>query len=217
MLLEYNFCIMRKRQAILAAIGFLATVGILVGQSAPSSTLEQGVSKSHVGQNRQQQDNSQNDDQNATKSPSVIVQISAPQSDNANADHSENLKIERDNIRIQWFLAGFTGLLVVVGFLQARLLRTHAGHLENLAISANANSEATRRQDEHMIASERAWVEVSKVALTSGSTDHPQGTGQVFVSCGCMNHGKTPARVLGLNVLLKQGPLNRPEETWDES
>lgn len=72
-------------------------------------------------------------------------------------------------------------------------------------------------QGRHIVISERAWVQVSKVALTSGGTDRPEGSKQVFVSCGAVNYGKTPARVLGLNVLLATGPIADPEKTWDES
>jgi hypothetical protein len=86
---------------------------------------------------------------------------------------------------------------------QACLMRVHARHLRSLA--------------EHIVTSERAWVQVSKLTLTSGSIDHPQGRNQVFVSCGCINYGKTPARVLGLNVLLTQSPINNPESAWNKS
>ena len=86
---------------------------------------------------------------------------------------------------------------------QASIMQEHATHLRSLA--------------EHITTSERAWIEVRKIAITAGAIDHPQGTTQTFVSSKLMNYGKTPARVLGLNVLLNQGPINDPENTWNES
>jgi len=78
-------------------------------------------------------------------------------------------------------------------------------------------AKAALKQANHMVASERAWVVVSKVNLTSGSIDHPNGSNQVFVSCGAKNYGQTPARILGMNVRLAIGPINDPEESWNEN
>jgi hypothetical protein len=58
---------------------------------------------------------------------------------------------------------------------------------------------------------------VSKVELTSGASDRPEGNRQVFIQCAARNHGRTPARVLGLKAICAVGPISDPGQTWDES
>jgi hypothetical protein len=192
---------MLKRLAILAVLGTLATIGILTSQAAPLSAPKQRIEKPDSSQSGQQQATAQNNDQSSPKAPSVVVQVGTVGNANS-ADSREDLQIQRE-------LALFTALLVVVGFLQAWLLKTHGHHLHTIAGVAD-------KQTDHMVASERAWVGVSKVTLTSGAIDHPDGRSQVFVSCGAENYGKTPARILGMNVLLAKGPINDPEKSWNE-
>jgi len=78
-------------------------------------------------------------------------------------------------------------------------------------------AKATRQATEHLIASERAWVLASRVELSSGAKDAPEGNRQVFIHCAAKNHGRTPARVLGLKALWAHGPISDPGQTWDES
>jgi hypothetical protein len=80
-----------------------------------------------------------------------------------------------------------------------------------------AAAKAALKQANHIVTSERAWVEISRITLTSGAIDQPGGGKQLFVSCEGINRGKTPARVLGLNVLLAVGPIADPEKTWNEN
>ena len=145
---------MQKTLAFLAVLGLLATMGVVSGQSAPE---QHGNEKPGHGQAGQQQAGAQNGDQTAPKSPSVIVQVGTPPSD---AESNQS----REDIRVQRELAQYTGLLVLVGFLQAAVLAatlwvvrrqatimgrqteimtTHAGHLESLAAAADASSKAT--------------------------------------------------------------------------
>jgi hypothetical protein len=69
----------------------------------------------------------------------------------------------------------------------------------------------------HAIHSERAWVLVTHVALVAGAIDAPEGKDQVFIQCNARNNGKTPARILGMNAVLRAGPISEPGKTWDES
>jgi hypothetical protein len=80
-----------------------------------------------------------------------------------------------------------------------------------------AAAKAALKQANHIVTSERAWVLVCKIALTAGAIDHLEGSKQCFVSCAGKNYGKTPARVLGMNVLLASGPIADPEKSWDEN
>jgi hypothetical protein len=95
-------------------------------------------------------------------------------------------------------------------------MRSHAKHLRSLARAARDNAKAALAQANHIVDSERAWVLVKLVALTAGATDKPEGSEQVFVHCEAMNHGKSPARVLGFNALYAEGPIADPEKTWDD-
>jgi hypothetical protein len=87
-----------------------------------------------------------------------------------------------------------------------------ADQTKQTAIAAKATQQAT----EHLIASERAWILVSKVIFSSGASDRPEGNKQVFIQCAAKNHGRTPARVLGLNALYASGPISDPGHTWDD-
>jgi len=131
--------------------GLLATTGVVSGQS----TLEQ-QQKTKVGhiQGAQQHANAQASD-GTPKTPSVIPQASTKLSDGEES---------RENLQIQRELTRYTGLLVLVGFLQAlvlggtlfvvlrqatimnrqtEIMTTHAGHLERLAGTADTSSKAT--------------------------------------------------------------------------
>jgi len=78
------------------------------------------------------------------------------------------------------------------------------------------SSKATEKATELSIASERAWVMEHTVAFTAGGVDVPDGRDQVFIQCVAKNHGRTPARVLGMNALRAIGPISDPGQTWDE-
>jgi hypothetical protein len=145
---------MLKTLTILAVLGLLATIGDVSGQSTPE---QQERAKHGSGQGVQQQASPKNNDETTPRTPSVIVQEGAPSSDADGGESRENLHIQRE-------LAQYTGLLVLVGFLQAavlavtlwvlrrqatlmgrqtEILTTHAGHLESLAGTADASSKAT--------------------------------------------------------------------------
>ena len=149
----YISAIMLKRLAILAVFCPLATVGILCAQGTP----KQGVTKGSLGLDGKKETASQNKDQDTQKPPSVVVQVETPVSDAESAAHA-------DDRQIQGKLALYTEMLVAVGFLQfvalagtlwivrrqveimdkqTEIMNTHAGHLENLAIAADASSKAT--------------------------------------------------------------------------
>jgi hypothetical protein len=64
-----------------------------------------------------------------------------------------------------WGIWVFSGLLVIVGFLQwkvlrtqAKLLREHAGHFESLANATKDNAQAARENAQAVMGSERAWI-----------------------------------------------------------
>ena len=166
----------------------------------------------------------------AAAAPSVVVQVEAPHTDaNANGNN-EDLGIQRKLaeytkwlVIVTWFLAVVGGVQGYFLFRQARHLGEHASHLHSLAGAASDNAKAAQdtaqaalAQANHIVASERAWVLVGKVALTSGASDRPEGSKQVFIHCEAVNRGKSPARVLGLNARYAEGPIAEPERTWNE-
>jgi hypothetical protein len=66
---------------------------------------------------------------------------------------------------LDWGMLIFSGLLVVVGLLQwlvlksqAKIMRTHAAELKNLAIAAGDNARAAKDNADGLINSERAWL-----------------------------------------------------------
>jgi hypothetical protein len=148
---------MYKWLAILLLLCQSATIGILTSQEAQIGTAKQGIAKSNGSLDRKKETTSQNEDENARKMPTVVVQVQAPQSDTESAERQDDRQIQRQ-------LALYTGLLVVVGALQfaalagtlwivrrqaaimdrqTGIMTTHAGHLENLAVAADASSEST--------------------------------------------------------------------------
>jgi len=84
------------------------------------------------------------------------------------------------------------------------------------ATASRDAASAALLQANHTVVSERAWVLVERIALTSGGIDRPEGIQQVFIHCEAKNYGKTPARVLGLNALLAEGPISDPGATWND-
>jgi hypothetical protein len=78
-------------------------------------------------------------------------------------------------------------------------------------------AKAAQMATEHSIASERAWILPEMVWIGSGAKDAPEGSDQVFILCDIKNHGKTPARVFGMNARWEVGPISEPAKTWDDS
>jgi hypothetical protein len=90
-------------------------------------------------------------------------------------------------------------IILTLGAITWQTIETH----RTATASRNAACAALK-QANHIALSERAWVLVKRVALTSGGVDRPEGTQQVSIHCKAENYGKTPARVLGLNALLAE-------------
>ncbi|MDR5729930.1 MAG: hypothetical protein RB191_21160 [Terriglobia bacterium] len=102
-------------------------------------------------------------------------------------------------------------IILTLGAITWQSFETHRA----ATASRNAASAALEHAN-HIVASERAWVLVERVTMTSGGIDRPEGIQQVFIHCAARNYGKTPARVLGLNALLAEGPISDPEATWND-
>src|SRR5208337_3123709 len=102
---------MLKRLAIFSLLCPLATVGILAGQNALKGTPGQRIAKAGSGQSGQQQAGTQNHDNSSQNPLSVHVDATAPIDEAAKEEARQKLKIQGE-------LALFTGLLVIVGFLQ---------------------------------------------------------------------------------------------------
>lgn len=165
---------MWKRLIVCAVLLPLTTVGVLSAQDAHERTPGHRVAKSGSGQSGQQQAEAQPNSQSPTPPPSAIVQPVAPIDEAARAESRENLQIQGE-------LAVFTGLLVLVGFLQvgtmywqARLLRRtlneihiQAGHmerqtgiLEKSVYVAQKSAETTSHQVELYVNAERAKITI---------------------------------------------------------
>jgi hypothetical protein len=171
---------------------------------------------------------SPNDDRDSQKPTSVVVQIGTQQPDAP--ETKEKDETDRELARYTFWLAVLTGVLVVVSGIQGYFLFRQAGHLEthgtelrNLAGAASDNAraahdtaQATLKHAEHIVASERAWILIGRVIFSSGASDRPEGNKQVFIQCAAKNHGRTPARVLGLNAIYAPGPISDPGQTWDD-
>jgi hypothetical protein len=95
------------------------------------------------------------------------------------------------------------------------LILTLAAIVWQAVISRNAVAVALK-QVNYMAASERAWVMDTSVILSAGAKDRPEGSDQVFIQCAAKNEGRTPARVLGMNAIVANGPVSDPGKTWDK-
>jgi len=179
----------------------VAPVGIAFsGQTAPLGTPKQGVAKQGRGSGAGVPAQS-HDDKNAADKVTVIFNQNgtpAPQPDKSKDD---------EDIRIQRKIANFTAWLVFVGAIQAgaliatliwirqqaRLMREHAGHLNNLAIAARANAQAA-------IAAQRPWILVD----VEVSKDNPD----IFLVYG-INKGQTPGEIFAGHCSCKpRDPVN---------
>lgn len=134
-------------------------------------------------------------------------------------------KTEADDIEIQRQLSKFTKYLVWVGGIQAlilggtllliwrqaSLMKTHAEHLENLAIAAGKNATAAvdnaiaaKTSADALINSERAWViaTINKIAKNVPMIRHGQNSGNLesltFFYLVLKNLGRTPAQVFAV-------------------
>jgi hypothetical protein len=171
------------------------------------------------------------------------VQESSPTSTAASLTCKVDSKSEEEQGKasVQWWHVlltwpeGITAWAVIFTLIaiatQAYLMRVHANHFAILAeatfkqtailaesvAAAQKNADAALHQTNHMVASERAWLLVSRIEFTAGASDRPEGTKQVFIQCAAINHGRTPARVLGMKALTAIGPISDPGQTWDES
>jgi hypothetical protein len=143
---------MLKRLVILVSIAALvSSVGILTSQTAPSNTPPKGVIESNGTRKGQPDPASQRNDQSAIKAPPAVAKVEAPNVEPSRTDDYGDEAAKKLALYTFWLMA-FTGLLVGVGFLQAmalvlqaRLLKQHAGHLENVATAADASSENIRK------------------------------------------------------------------------
>jgi hypothetical protein len=123
-----------------------------------------------------------------------------------NDDHSKHEDQKENNVP-RWWPEGITAMAVILTLFAI----AYQSYYTRVA------AEATQRATEHSIASERAWVIVNEVRLTAGAKDAPEGDQQVFVQCAATNHGRTPARVLGMKAVWANGPIADPGKTWDQT
>jgi hypothetical protein len=149
----YIYRIMLKRLAIFGVLAF-ASIGFLSCQGPPLGTPEQGVAKPNSGKSGQTQGNVQNGRQS---SPETVLP-SLPKLTTSNCD--EACQQGRQNLAIQRNLELFTGLLVLVGGLQAgtmvwqgiflrrtwRDIHTQAGTMESQGRIMEKQAVALERQ-----------------------------------------------------------------------
>ena len=100
-----------------------------------------------------------------------------------------------------WGIWAFSGLLVVVGFLQwyviraqANLMRKHAEHLENLASAARDNAKTAKASADALVSSERAWVLVESAAIA------PAWYGKSAIRPLVKNFGRTVAKIRKISL-----------------
>lgn len=136
---------MLKRLAILAVVIPLAMASAVYGQVASKP----GKASNEITHATSPQTESQKKDQNSQKTP-IVVEQASPQQPNP-AEPSEEKETEKKLAVYTLWLAIFTGVLVLVSagqgyflFMQASHLHTHAGHLQDLASAADANSQTTK-------------------------------------------------------------------------
>lgn len=127
---------------MLKVLAILVLASAMVGlSSSPTkrlSTPEQRISKPNGGESGKEQANAKDKNQSSAKVPPITVQVNAPVDENAKEQARENLDIER---KVEWF----TGVLAVVGALQAWLLFGTLGAIKRQADLMHQSLVATFR------------------------------------------------------------------------
>ncbi|MGA3373406.1 MAG: hypothetical protein ABSC48_16750 [Terracidiphilus sp.] len=195
---------MPRLLAIISILFILATVGVLCAQSTP----ENGIAKQSIASQGKQQTNAKYEDQYSAKVPSVVVQVESPTNDSHSAEDQENIQLQRKITRFSKWLMIATVVLAIVGVLQFVLLIRQ----EDILREAR---DIIRAQDEHMIASERAWVllHTKKTQLpTLIPIDGPPPVPGEHPFAQCMvslkNFGITPAHISVCEFEIQLGNSN---------
>lgn len=186
----------------------LATVGVLAAQDALKGTPEQGITKPNSGSEGQKHPQSQAGDQSAYSTMPSSPQPSAPTCDEA-------CQQARDNLQVQHRLAWFTGLLVVVGGLQAgtmiwqawllkgtkEKIQVQAGHMEDQSKTLRESVAAAQKAADAAEISAKAAIGVAvptlmlyKFEFINEGREHPATFyGYPRVRLKLRNYGQSPA------------------------
>jgi hypothetical protein len=140
------------------------------------------------------------------------IESQIPTEDHKESDRAQRVKEINDTL-----LVIFTFFLVVVGALQWWILCRHEKWMKRNVAIARSSADAAHNIADHLARSERAWVLITRVAVTAGAIDRPEGPHQVFIQCEVRNSGRTPARVLEMRATMKLGLRSDPSQTWDKS
>jgi hypothetical protein len=182
----------------------------------PSRSPKLGWTSERVGSKiayqRQSPDQANRNSLNQTGGVAGNDQIGSPQHDKQGDNTNTDMQIQRE-------LAIFTGLLVLVGFLQAgifywqgtvfrRTLNAIQGQTsvlqESISVARTSASAATVSADA-LVAAERAWLDGDVVGNLNVRPNF---------SLNIRNHGRTPAQFLGCEIssdCLEEGTECRPE------
>jgi len=174
-------------------------------------------------------------DQGGYKSPTVVVQVGSQPSDSVEANEKKDN--DRDLATYTLFLAIFTAVLVVVSggqgyflYKQAKLLKTHASHLDELANASTVSSgvmtgigEAITRQAElmskTMILQYRPKIIVRNAKVLNSSFEFGKPW-EFEVTFQVVNAGGTAARVSAQSYIQMASTIGhdvgRIEIKWGE-
>jgi hypothetical protein len=180
---------MLKLLAILAIAVLLAT-----GMSSQPS---KGVTKDKGAPIASPQPDSQNDNQDGQKTPSIVVQVGTQQADTAETkekkDNDRNLAI------YTLLLAVFTAVLAIVSIGQGYFLRQQSHHLQvhgvelrRLASAARDNAEAAKSAADFALLNAKAVINAERAWIMVQPTSHKR---EVYTFTAG-NVGQTPAKLI---------------------
>ena len=198
--------IMPKHFLIVTIVGAIATISPLIGQTPPHGTLDNGIAKSEVIPSEEQQGGPQKD-QLKNKESAILPSPPLPV-----PVFNEAYPRDRENLDIQQNVELFTGMLVVVGFLQlltfvfqtfvfgrqARRLRETIMEMKVATEATRMAAEAAEKSADSYQTAERAWVALIQginepfTKSTDADTGEKNISGVAF-KLEWMNFGHTPA------------------------
>jgi len=189
--------------ATLASVSFFAVTA--QGYPAEGTTKDKSARVTHP------QKETQSDNQDSEKTPSVIIQVGSQQPASSNTDEE---KETRRVAEYTYWLMVFTAVLAAVSIVQGYFLKKHGDELHSLAGAARDNAETILKQTSHIVASERAWILIhpKETQLPSlipiDALDLRNGPGEHTLA-HCMvslkNFGRTPAYVFSCDFQMQVG------------
>jgi hypothetical protein len=171
---------------------FLTTIGVQAPQAKPLRTPEKRVAEGKPSLDTQYPTSAEQQQHPAANVTAICQQPN--NTDSSGTTNKQEQAQANENLRIQWILTLFTGLLVLVGFLQAITLIWQAVVFSRQTKATEKAAKAAKDSADGLVNSERAWIVVENAAAENPSF------GKLAARPFIMNSGKTIARIKRISL-----------------